>query len=128
MTMEPIAVQLSPYEKVKILRDQLEERKVEITEVESVIRTKQQEIATHRFLEGLSPYYAMQGVELPSPDEIKQLEERRRLLYELVATIESEIPTTLAMAESGDAPVPQPTQAASAPSTAGPARKAKFDF
>lgn len=132
---ERIQVQLSVYEKVQILRDQLEERQEELAEVERTIRTKLQEIEKQRFLEGLSPYYAMHTEGLPSPDEIEELEKQRSLLVDLIATIEQQIPALLGSAgeepraaQQGAAPAGSEPPQTPPPPGGGAARKAKFDF
>lgn len=120
---EKIQVQLSHFEKLQILRDQLEERKKELAKLETDIRDQLALLETQRYLEGLSPYYAASPVSgLPSRDAIEAAEARRAMLYDLVANIEATIPGLLS--GKSDAPA-RAGQAASAP--AGPARKVKFD-
>jgi hypothetical protein len=124
MSVEPIKLDLSVFEKLQILRDQLEKRQEEIVALEVEIRDKLQIQQTQRYLETLSPYYASNLISgLPSQEELQALEQRRTQLYDLVSNIEATIPVVMEMANGkGSAPVP------GAPSTpAGPARKAKFD-
>ena len=121
--LEKIAVELSPFEKLQILRQELEDRQKEKTEIEAEIRAKLQLIETQRYLESLSPYYAANPQEgLPSREEVEALETRRIQLHELVQNIEATIPVLLDNSKGS------PPAAAPAPATpAGPARKVKFD-
>lgn len=122
---EPIRVELSPFEKLQILRDQEEDRKKELTEVEVQIREKLAQIETQRYLETLSPYYASnRAADLPSAEDIQTLEQRRTQLGDLLKTIETMIPEVMKAAE-GKAPAATAQPGASQP--AGPARRAKFD-
>ncbi|MFW5857185.1 MAG: hypothetical protein ACOCX4_04835 [Planctomycetota bacterium] len=131
MPQERIAVQLSPFEKIQVLRDEKEARQEELTKLESTIRDKLREIEVHRYLESLSPYYTMTVKELPTTEEIDELENRRTLLAELITSIEREMPALLeATDKGGTAPAtpPPPAADAPAPSREGAPRKAKFDF
>lgn len=119
--LELIAVELSPFEKVQILRSELEDRQTELVQIGVDIRTKLQAIETQRYLESLSPYYAANiPEELPTREEIEAMEVRRTQLHELVHNIEATIPVLL---DSKGAGAPSPV----ASPAAGPARKAKFD-
>ncbi len=120
--LELITVELSPCEKVQILRSELEDRQAELLQIAADIRTKLQAIETQRYLESLSPYYAANiPEELPTREEIEAMEVRRTQLHELVHNIEATIPVLL---ESKEGAAASPAVASPA---AGPARKAKFD-
>jgi hypothetical protein len=122
-------VQLSNFEKLKILRDQREERAEELNKLEHQIRMLQSQVAEQRYLETLSPYYSMQSTDLPSPDEVNKLEEKRSMLKELIDTIDREIPETLEKAQSSGESEPAPAQQEPAQAQPeGTAKKAKFDF
>lgn len=122
--LEPIRVELSPFQKLKILRDQFEERQEELEKTEALIRDAYLEIETQRYLESLGPYYASnRPTDLPTAETITAMEQQRAQLAQLIATIEATIPVMMQTAE-GKGPAP----AAAAPSQpAGPARKVKFD-
>jgi len=131
MPQERIAVQLSPFEKIQVLRDEKEARQEELAKLESTIRDKLREIEVHRYLESLSPYYTMTAKELPTTEDIDELENRRTLLAELITSIEREIPALLEATDKGGAATatpPPPAAEAPAPSREGAPRKAKFDF
>lgn len=130
MPAERISVQLTVFNKLEVLRRERGERAEELTEVEAAIRRKIEAVEIHRYLESLSPYYAMNTNGLPTHDEIDQLEEKRNLLIDLIASIDREIPALNDMAEKGGAAAPAeaPPPAGQQPAGEGTARKAKFDF
>lgn len=123
--VEPIKLQLTAFEKLQILRDQLEDRQQELEEVESNIKDMLSLSEKQRYLEGLSPFYAANPVpDLPSAEQIQALEQHRAQLVQLIKTIEDTIPATMDAANQkggGQAAPSAPSKAA------GPARKVKFD-
>jgi hypothetical protein len=129
MPLEPINVELSRFEKVKILRDEREARAEELAEVERTLRERLRELETQRFLESMSPYYAANAREIASSEDLRQLEERRRALAELIDTIDRQIPALLNA--DGSEPEGSPQEPGQKPADAARpkvARKAKFDF
>ncbi len=135
---ERIRITFSPFEKLQILRSELEDRSRELEALEAEIRNKLQLHETQRYLETLSPYYTAQPrQDLPTREEIEALESRRTQLHELIDTIEASIPALLQQAESGGGAPPQPSPAGdgAAPgapppgpqAAAGQARKARFE-
>lgn len=129
--MEKIAVKLTNFEKLKILRDQRQEREQELVELEKNIRQLQAKVAEQRFLETLSPYYSMMSNDLPSPDEIDKLEEKRKIIKTLLDTIDNEIPETLKRAQSTgeEESSPEQSENSNIPTQGeGTAKKASFDF
>ncbi|MBN2714153.1 MAG: hypothetical protein JXR97_17170 [Planctomycetes bacterium] len=120
---EPIRVELTAFQKLQILRDQLEDRQRELESVESKIRDNLAIIEEQRYLESLSPYYAANPLEnMPSSEDIKTLEQKRAALFDLVKNIEATLPAVMELAEGkGGGGQSGPSLAA------GPARKARFD-
>jgi hypothetical protein len=125
--IERIRVELSPFEKLQILRAEEEDRKKELAELEAEIREKNQFVATQRYLESLSPYYAANPrAGLPTREEIDALETRRVQLHELIANIAASMEVAIqSTGKKGGAAPAQPEPSAE---PAGSARKAKFDF
>lgn len=100
MSLEPIIVELSPYNKLQILRKQLDERSRELQEIEVSIR----EILTHvqevEFLKSLASAYS----HLDASEELQQLgimEGRRAELNDLITVIEKMIPDLEKDAKNG---------------------------
>jgi len=114
---ERIGIQLSNFEKLQILREELEKRQEELTALEVSIRDNLFALERRRYLESLSPYYAayLADAKLPTADEIAALEERRQQLRQLIQTIESAIAALV------------PSSAVAVSAASGAARKSKFD-
>ena len=118
-----IQMQLSPFEKMAILRVESEQRAEELKAMEVEIRDKLFQIETQRYLEALSPYYAAHPPQkLPTQEEIETLEQRRNQLQEVLKIIEAALPGLL---QAGG--MPPPPAAATSPPASGQARKVKFD-
>ena len=131
MALEKITMRLSPFEKLQVLRRELDERTKDMESVERDIRSALNKLEIQRYLEGLSPYYAAQGVikggaaadgKLPTSGEIAAMEERRNQLASIISIINEQIPLVLQQT-SGQEPPADEQPAASA----APARKARFD-
>jgi hypothetical protein len=126
MADDKISVVLSDFEKLAILREQYEEREEELRKLEVEIRTGKEKLARQRYLESLSPYYAMNNEGLPKLEEIQKKEERRRVIKELLTTLDKEIPEMLNRAQSGEGA--DSGEEVQAQQRDGVARKASFDF
>lgn len=129
MAVERIKVELNLYGRLEILRREREDRAEELQAIEAAIKEKAAVLETRRYLESLSPYYAMQQQEgLPTAEELEKLEEQRRMLIDLLETIDKELPAIDAQIaqQGGEAPAPSPPPPSNA--SQGEARKARFDF
>ncbi len=123
--IEKIQVELSPFEKLQILRSELDDRQKELAGLEAEIRSKLQVSQTQRYLESLSPYYAANPREgLASREEVEAMEARRVQLHELIRNIEATIPMLL---QSKGQDAGRQAAPAAAPAAPGPVRKARFD-
>lgn len=136
MALERIRIRLTAFEKIQALRDEEKLRTEELAEVESIIRDKLFMIERQRYLESLSPYYgsSVAMADIPSMDEIDQLEGKRSQLVSLLELIHVELPALLKKADAKDeepvaASASQAAQAATpgSASQAAQARKVKFD-
>jgi len=54
----PISMTLSPFEKLQILREEVADRKSDLTKLESDIRDRLFQIERQKYLESMSPFYA----------------------------------------------------------------------
>ncbi len=115
---------LTNFEKLKILRDQREDRTKELSEITQKIKELQKKIDEQRYLEGLSPYYSMNNKNTPAPEEISKLKEEKTILEQLISTIDTEIPATLKMAQH----LNEENIHLEKTVDEGTARKASFDF
>lgn len=121
---EPIRVELSAFEKLAILRAELDERMDELEKLEATIREELTRSETQRYLESLGPYYASnRPADLPTSESIQSLEDRRAQLKNIVTSIEAMIPEVMKMAEGKEAPA----ATGGGSQAAGSARKARFD-
>ena len=86
MAIEPISFNLSTYNKLSIIRKQIEERTREFEEIEAIIRTTLLAIKEAEYLKSISSAYAT----LTTTEEVAQissLESRRSTLFELLNTL-----------------------------------------
>lgn len=91
MPLDPIKIELTGYNKIQILRKQLEERTREFEEIESSIKEVLIYINEIEYLKSLSPAYAgLDGKE--QIEQVKALEARRSELNDLVKHIENTLP------------------------------------
>lgn len=125
----PIRADLSLFEKIHILRTELEERREELAQLEATLLDKLQAIEIQRYLESLNPFYAAnRRKDLPTREEIEQAEKRRAQLYEVIETIEKTLSQLLAATGEKEPPPPLPSAPPPlSPTSQGP-RKVKFDF
>ncbi len=100
MPVEPITVELSAYNKLQILRKQLDERSREYQEIEASIREILLHVQEVEFLKSLASAYSHLDV-LEEQKQLDVLNSRRLELYELVQVIEKMIPDLEQSAKSG---------------------------
>jgi hypothetical protein len=106
MAFEPITVTLSTFEKLEILRGELKAREEELQNVERELKNALRMLATHRYLKGVSPYYARR----PTPPEaaaVPEIEKRRQALYQVIQAIRAEVPRLEAAAAGRQPPPPR---------------------
>lgn len=100
MPIAPIHLTLSPYNKLSILRKQLEDRTREFEEIEATIRETLLYIKEVDYLKAISPAYA----NLDATEQINQistLETRRTMLYDLLGILNEMLIKTEHEAKSG---------------------------
>ena len=91
MGLDAITVTLTSFEKLEILRGELKAREEHLQKVEKELRDSVRSLATHRYLKGLSSYYASR----PTPPEaasVGELEKHRQALYQVIQEIRAAIP------------------------------------
>lgn len=149
MSLTPITVQLSNFQQIEILRDQIEQFEEDLKKTESKIRTAVYEEEKRRYLRSVHPIFQHS----PEPEGSRELPEMQRMREALAGALES-LKAALANLEAVSGPVPQrqpqvqtqqrpmPTRAPSvlpnaaqtsglhqsSPNIASPIRRNRFDF
>jgi len=135
MALPPIQVQLSPFEQLEILRQEVELRGEELKETEKYIRQLQFEVERQNYLKSIHPLFQ----QLQAPAEaanMPQLLANREALAGAIDTMKAAL-ASLELAAKGRAVSPgvrptMPTRPGvpplpSAPGLAGVPKRAKFD-
>ncbi|PCJ62843.1 MAG: hypothetical protein COA79_01585 [Planctomycetota bacterium] len=107
MPIDPIKIELSGYNKIQILRKQLDERIKEFGEIESTINEILIYLNEIEYLKSFSPAYeSLDGKE--QLDQITTLEARRSELHDLIQLIEEMIPQVEKEIKGGGGAAPSP--------------------
>ncbi len=91
MGLDPVTVTLTTFQKLETLRTELKIREEELQSTEGDLRKAMQELAVHRYLKSVSPYYGA----FPPPEAaatVSGLEKHRQALYAVIMSIRGEIP------------------------------------
>jgi len=125
MAAPPIAVQLTKFEQLEILRTEVKEREEELKQNEKQIRSLLYEVERIRYLQTLHPLFQ----QLRAPAELQQLpqlQQQRELLADALRVLTGAI-TQLEAETAGMTPPPS-TQRPAAPGAAGAAgARRRFD-
>lgn len=111
MTIEPMQLALSNYNKLSILRKQLEDRTREFEEIEGTIRELLLYVKEVEYLKSISSAYSSLDAS-EQATQLSTLESRRSLLHDLIKTLGDLLAKTEQDAKSG-----KPSAEPSAPRT-----------
>ncbi|HTL54013.1 MAG TPA: hypothetical protein VL860_15680 [Planctomycetota bacterium] len=129
MSQEPIKVELTVFNQLQILRDELEARTAELAHLEGKMREIQFEIERIRYLGTIDPMLAQ--VEPPKEyAEFPKMEERRQSLYRAVAALKANLQvaeTETGGAAGGSAGQRQPSLAELRAQKPPAAKRSRFD-
>jgi hypothetical protein len=100
MSIDPIQLVLSNYNKLSILRKQLEDRTRELEEIEGTIRELLMYVKEVEYLKSISSAYGSLDANEQSA-QLATLESRRSLLHELIKTLGELLTKTEQEAKSG---------------------------
>ncbi|MCY3022572.1 MAG: hypothetical protein NTW87_26630 [Planctomycetota bacterium] len=121
MSLPPLAVQLSKFEQIEILRLEIEAREEELHQLERRIRETLFEIERQRYLQTLHPLFQQLQ---PPPDaaQLPQLNARRDALGEALKTMQASL-AALERETAGQARPPSAPRGGPNASLSGPRRR-----
>ncbi|HYF48928.1 MAG TPA: hypothetical protein VEJ63_05965 [Planctomycetota bacterium] len=134
MALPPIQIQLSKFEQIEILRQEIELREGELKQTEKSIREVLFELERQRYLQTIHPIFG----QLPQPQQaatLPQLQANREALADAITTMQTAL-TALESETHGQTAPPsrnpsvlrqQQAGGAGAAGAAGAPRRAKFD-
>ena len=117
MSLEPIEVNLNAFERLSILRRELQHLERECEEVEGRLRSSLEAEARRSYLASLSPYFRTREESAQEESDPAELSRRREAVHQALEAVRRQIPVLEAEIASGAAPAaaPRPSERAARP-------------
>jgi len=122
MSLPPITLQLTKFEQLEILRQEVEAREEELRTIEKSVRQILWELERQKYLKSLTPFFE----QLAAPEEAARLPDLEAYRVALGEAIETMKASVAALEKDTKDQVPPPNSKGNGPSRFGP-RKAGFD-
>ena len=107
MALDPIKVELSKFEHLEILRQEVEQREAELKETEKSVRAILWENERLKYLQSLHPTFAQLAAPNAGAGQLKQLQELREVLGAALAAAQDAL-KVLEAEMKGQRPPPSP--------------------